>query len=308
MIKELNIELMYARATSNVPTSHLGRQSNGGHDPPLSIEIQREPLNGWERLMKRALDLVLAVVAAVLLALVLLMTAVAIKIDRDGPVLFRQRRVGFGNREFSIYSTMTVMDDGEAVVQVRRGDWRPTRIGKLLRRSSIDELPQLRRTRGDRLFDVFQHEGELTGIDLFRPRAEAIALKLLDDGDQTLVLGLRGDEQRLEGACVVGKSGGVGMASQNQDQSPESPAKYKFFHIISTSRDRRRRPRSNPSHPYPIQPLQQSRELRRREPHHSIAQRRPAERACSSRLIARTKPVPSQNNNFTRSLRLERKT
>jgi hypothetical protein len=304
MIKELNIELMYARATSNVPTSHLGRQSNGGRDPPLSIEIQREPLNGWERLMKRALDLVLAVVAAVLLALVLLMTAVAIKIDRDGPVLFRQRRVGFGNREFSIYSTMTVMDDGEAVVQVRRGDWRPTRIGKLLRRSSIDELPQLRRTRGDRLFDVFQHEGELTGIDLFRPRAEAIALKLLDDGDQTLVLGLRGDEQRLEGACVVGKSGGVGMASQNQDQSPESPAKY----IISTSRDRRRRPRSNPSHPYPIQPLQQSRELRRREPHHSIAQRRPAERACSSRLIARTKPVPSQNNNFTRSLRLERKT
>jgi hypothetical protein len=64
---------------------------------------------------------------------------------------------------------------------------------------------RLRRTRGDRLFDVLQHEGELTGIDLFRPRAEAIALKLLDDGDQTLVLGLRGDEQRLEGACVVGK-------------------------------------------------------------------------------------------------------
>ena len=145
MIKELNIELMYARATSNVPTSHLGRQSNGGRDPPLSIEIQREPLNGWERLMKRALDLVLAVVAAVLLALVLLMTAVAIKIDSDGPVLFRQRRVGFGNREFLIYKfrTMTVMDDGEAVVQARRGDWRVTRIGKLLRRSSIDELPQL---------------------------------------------------------------------------------------------------------------------------------------------------------------------
>ena len=46
----------------------LGRQSNGGRDPPLSVEIQREPLNGWERLTKRALDLVLAVAAAVLLA------------------------------------------------------------------------------------------------------------------------------------------------------------------------------------------------------------------------------------------------
>jgi hypothetical protein len=45
---------------------------------------------------------------------------------------------------------------------------------------------RLPRTRGDRLFDVLQHEGELIGIDLFRPRAEAIALKLLDDGDQTL--------------------------------------------------------------------------------------------------------------------------
>ena len=72
-----------------------GRQSNGGLDSPLLVEIQREPLNGWERLMKRALDLVLAVVAAVLLAPVLLMTAVAIKIDSNGPVLFRQRRVGF---------------------------------------------------------------------------------------------------------------------------------------------------------------------------------------------------------------------
>ena len=71
----------------------LGRQSNGGRDPPRSVEIQREPLNRSERSMKRAFDLVLAVVAAVLLAPVLLMTAVAIKVDSDGPVLFRQRRV-----------------------------------------------------------------------------------------------------------------------------------------------------------------------------------------------------------------------
>jgi putative colanic acid biosysnthesis UDP-glucose lipid carrier transferase len=142
----------------------LGRQSNGGREPPLSVEIQREPLIGWERLMKRALDLVLAVVAAVLLAPVLLMTAVAIKIDSDGPVLFRQRRVGFGNREFSIYKfrTMTVMDDGEAVVQARRGDWRVTRIGKLLRRSSIDELPQL--------FNVIRGDMSIVG-----PRPHAVA-------------------------------------------------------------------------------------------------------------------------------------
>src|ERR1700729_2355693 len=92
------------------------------------------------------------------------------------------------------------------------------------------------------------------------------------------------------------ESGGVGMASQNHDQSPESPAKYRFFHIISTSRDRRRRRRSNPSHPYPIQPLQQSRELRRREPHHSIAQGRPAERALFQPLDRQNqaRAVPEQ--------------
>jgi putative colanic acid biosysnthesis UDP-glucose lipid carrier transferase len=99
-------------------------QSNGGLAPPRLVEIRREPLNGWERLIKRALDLVLAVVAAVLLAPVLLVTAVAIKIDSNGSVLFRQRRVGFENREFLIYKfrTMTVMEDGEAVVQARCGD------------------------------------------------------------------------------------------------------------------------------------------------------------------------------------------
>jgi lipopolysaccharide/colanic/teichoic acid biosynthesis glycosyltransferase len=121
-------------------------------------------LIGWERLMKRALDLVLAVVAAVLLAPVLLMTAVAIKIDSDGPVLLRQRRVGLGNREFLIYKfrTMTVMDDGEAVAQARRGEYRVTRIGRLLRSSSIDELPQL--------FNVIRGEMSIVG-----PMPQAVA-------------------------------------------------------------------------------------------------------------------------------------
>ena len=58
---------------------------------------------------------------------------------------------------------------------------------------------------GDRLLDVLQHESELVRIDLLRSRAEAMTLKHLDDGDQTLVLVARGDEQFLERACIVGK-------------------------------------------------------------------------------------------------------
>src|SRR5271169_477341 len=105
----LSVELLRASTKRRI----LGRPSNDGLNPQLSVEIQREPLNGWERLIKRALDLVLAVVAAVLLAPVLLMTAVAIKMDSNGPVLFRQRRVGLDNKEFLIYKfrTMMVMDD-----------------------------------------------------------------------------------------------------------------------------------------------------------------------------------------------------
>ena len=58
---------------------------------------------------------------------------------------------------------------------------------------------------GDRLLDVLQHQSELVRIDLLRSRAEAMTLKHLDDGDQTLVLVARGDEQFLERPCIVGK-------------------------------------------------------------------------------------------------------
>lgn len=83
------------------------------------------------------------------------MTTVAVKFETKGPVLFRQRRVGFDNKEFVIYKfrTMKVMEDGEEVVQARFADERVTRVGRLLRRSSIDELPQLLNViRGDMSF------------------------------------------------------------------------------------------------------------------------------------------------------------
>jgi putative colanic acid biosysnthesis UDP-glucose lipid carrier transferase len=132
--------------------SVIGRRVKSGFDPTLAVEIQRAPLSRWERLSKRTLDLLLSAAAVVLLAPLLLMTALAIKLDSKGPVLFRQRRVGFDNREFVIFKfrSMTTLEDGERLVQARRGDSRITRIGRLLRRSSIDELPQLLNViRGD---------------------------------------------------------------------------------------------------------------------------------------------------------------
>ncbi len=129
-----------------------GARRKGGCDLTLALEIQRAPLRGWERLTKRILDLLIAVSAIILLAPILLVIAVAVRLDSKGPALFRQRRVGFDNREFLIFKfrTMQALDDGERIVQARRGDSRVTRMGRFLRRSSLDELPQLLNViRGD---------------------------------------------------------------------------------------------------------------------------------------------------------------
>lgn len=109
------------------------------------IQIQGAPMSAANRLAKRSLDLVLAGAGLVVLAPLLLTVGLMIRADSRGPVFFRQRRAGFSGRTFSIYKfrTMSTLDDGEIVKQATRDDVRVTRVGRWLRKSSIDELPQL---------------------------------------------------------------------------------------------------------------------------------------------------------------------
>jgi exopolysaccharide biosynthesis polyprenyl glycosylphosphotransferase len=95
--------------------------------------------------LKRALDLAVAVPAFVVLAPVLLLIAVLVRLDSRGPVLFRQTRLGYAGRPFDIvkFRTMTVLENGPLVRQVTKNDARVTRVGRFLRSSSLDELPQL---------------------------------------------------------------------------------------------------------------------------------------------------------------------
>ena len=126
------------------------RESN--FDPYLSVEVQRKPLGVLEQYSKRAFDISVAVFALVWLSPLLILCAILIKIDSRGPVIFRQSRRGFDNREFRIWKfrTMNVLEDGPDLKQAQKDDDRVTKIGRLLRRTSIDELPQLLNVlRGD---------------------------------------------------------------------------------------------------------------------------------------------------------------
>ncbi len=98
-----------------------------------------------QSLVKKTIDVVVALMALLFLSPALLVIALLIKLDSAGPVFFRQRRTGLNSKPFYIYKfrTMTVAEDGDKVIQASQNDQRVTRIGKILRRTSIDEIPQL---------------------------------------------------------------------------------------------------------------------------------------------------------------------
>lgn len=113
------------------------------HEPACyQYRVAPKPVGG---LTKRAFDVLAAVGALIVLAPFLLAVAALIRLESRGPALYRQRRTGFRGRAFTIlkFRTMTTMEDGRRLTQARPGDARVTWLGGILRRCSIDELPQL---------------------------------------------------------------------------------------------------------------------------------------------------------------------
>lgn len=110
-----------------------------------AVEMQKAPLNRIESAAKRLFDILASSAGLVFCAPLLALIAVAIKLDTSGPVFFLQRRHGFRGKLFRIvkFRTMTVLEDGASVTQATRNDNRITRVGAFLRKSSLDELPQL---------------------------------------------------------------------------------------------------------------------------------------------------------------------
>ncbi len=125
-------------------------------------------LNTFERVIKRLMDFVIAVVATIILSPLMLITALAIKIDSPGPVFFKQKRVGQNGRTFNIYKFRSMCIDAEDKKEKLmdqnemdgfmfkiKDDPRVTRVGRFIRKTSIDELPQL--------FNVIRGEMSLVG-------------------------------------------------------------------------------------------------------------------------------------------------
>lgn len=111
----------------------------------MALTVQTPPFSNAERRAKRILDVVLASILLVGLSPLLLVIGIAIRMDSRGPVLFRQTRQGFCGRPFMIFKfrSMTTTDNGNVIKQAQRGDSRITRVGRFLRETSLDELPQL---------------------------------------------------------------------------------------------------------------------------------------------------------------------
>jgi Undecaprenyl-phosphate glucose phosphotransferase len=129
-----------------------------------SVQVVRRPMSLGDVAVKRIFDTIVGLPGLLLLAPIFILIAIAIKLDSGGPVFFRQRRYGFNQQPFRIWKfrTMRTLDDGAVVRQASKDDARITRVGWILRKWNLDELPQL--------FNVLAGEMSLVG-----PRPHALA-------------------------------------------------------------------------------------------------------------------------------------
>lgn len=128
------------------------------------MNMSASPLIGMNALLKRSEDIILSSLALIALLPLLIVISILVKVDSPGSVLFRQRRYGLDAKEIIVWKfrTMTVSEDGDKITQTSRDDVRVTRIGRFLRKFSLDELPQL--------VNVLQGTMSLVG-----PRPHAVA-------------------------------------------------------------------------------------------------------------------------------------
>jgi Undecaprenyl-phosphate glucose phosphotransferase len=158
LIDELSEYPVHVRLAPDLISYHFPRCARFDlHGHPM-LHLARRPISGWQGVLKRSEDLLIAGTALVLCAIPMMLIALAIRLDSRGPVLFRQKRTGFNNREFEMLKFRTMhhhLAEYRIRSQTTRNDPRVTRVGAMLRRTSLDELPQL--------FNVLRGEMSIVG-------------------------------------------------------------------------------------------------------------------------------------------------
>ncbi len=129
-----------------------------------AVSVFENPLFGVDGVVKRVADLLIATAGLIAVAMPMVLIAIAVKLSSSGPVFFRQKRYGLDGREILVWKfrSMRTCDNGPVVKQATKGDPRITRVGAILRKTSLDELPQL--------FNVIEGTMSLVGP---RPHASA---------------------------------------------------------------------------------------------------------------------------------------
>jgi putative colanic acid biosynthesis UDP-glucose lipid carrier transferase len=135
---------MRNRAQVRSPAEVTGWESASSKPPPAAASPDRPAKVAVSR-RKRAFDIVMALGALLVFLPLLLTVAALVRLESPGPAFFRQRRTGLNGHIFTVYKfrTMTVAEDGDVVRQATRQDARVTALGAILRKFSLDELPQL---------------------------------------------------------------------------------------------------------------------------------------------------------------------
>ena len=168
-----------------------------------ALAMCETPFFGYRGIAKRVTDVLISATVLLLAAPLMIAIAILVRLSSPGPIIFRQRRYGLNGEEIIVYKfrTMTVTDDGPVIVQATRSDPRMTRIGRFLRRYSLDELPQFINVLEGRMSLVGPRPHAVAHNELYRKLIKGYMVRhKVKPGITGLaqVNGLRGETQTVE--------------------------------------------------------------------------------------------------------------
>jgi len=153
------------------------RMDNIG-DTPL-VALCETPFSGTNGILKRLSDIIFSACVLILISPILLILAVMVKLSSKGPVFFKQKRYGLDGEEITVYKfrSMTVCEDGDEVKQATRNDSRVTKLGAIMRKYSLDELPQFLNVLQGRMSTVGPRPHAVAHNELYRGQVKGYMIR-----------------------------------------------------------------------------------------------------------------------------------